>query len=147
MNKAGETKGKYHLPFFPKLDLFLVILVVLDILITWYALSKGTYQCNQSLCTHYESNPFMADMISDYGFAGAAAFKLILIGAIVVAFESFDLFITKGINVIKSIDQIRKIGEFMGKISPVVSFAVRTPALAMASIIVIQNVITVFGGI
>ncbi len=121
------------LSFFVKLDLFLIFLVVLDILTTTYALSIGGY---------IEANPIMADVIVNYGFIWNAMIKLIEAGFIVLVFQLFDLFLTKGIGMIKAVEQIKKIGTFLGNYQPLVSFAVRAPAIGMASFIVIGNVIT-----
>jgi len=123
---------KKHLPFFPKLDLFLVFLVVLDVLTTWYALSIG----------YIEYNPIMANAISVFGFSGTAILKLILVGITVILFELFDKFLLNGITLFKAIDQLKKIGEIAGKYRPAISLAIRVPTLIMASFIVIGNVIT-----
>jgi hypothetical protein len=126
---------KKHLSFFQKLDLFLIFLVVLDILLTWHALSIG----------YIEYNPIMANAISVLGFSGTAILKLILVGITVILFELFDKFLLNGIILFKAIDQLKKIGEISGKIRPAISLAIRVPTLTMASFIVIGNVITISG--
>ena len=126
------TPKKKHLSFFQKLDLFLILLVVLDILLTWHALSIG----------YIEYNPIMANTISVLGFSGTAILKLILVGITVILFELFDKFLLNGITLFKAIDQLKKIGEIAGKYRPAISLAIRVPTLIMASFIVIGNVIT-----
>lgn len=136
-----SAKNKIHgkgrdLPFFVKLDLFLIFLVVLDILTTTYALSIG----------FIEYNPIMANAISVLGFSGTALLKLILVGITVILFELWDHFMDVMIRMFKAIDQLKKIGGIAGKSSPAISLAIRVPTHTMASFIVIGNVITILWG-